>query len=274
VHASPEKIADGIPESELRSTFVEHSRDTLDKLSTDRNWLRSGTVKDCHRNLLHTLSRFSKHLLFAKIFVSCGGMEAVAKFYASREKNDRPCPVIAEWWRASYTLLIIFLLLASDNNPIVSSNILGLLGQLIRCIPVKPEYSDFPFVQALQTCVKLVKKKLKSGTPTGDILDAVIAGKDGPINEKSKSCLVKLQSMVRLANDDYGNAKCCGYCDTKETQVDGQKLMLCKRCKLTYYCNKECQVAAWKIHKKGCMALNGYATGQISACKVSYSTIW
>jgi hypothetical protein len=150
----------------------------------------------------------------------------------------------------------------------------GLLGQLIRCIPVKPEYSDFPFVQALQTCVKLVKKKLKSGTPTGDILDAVIAGKDGPINEKSKSCLVKLQSMVRLANDDYGNAKCCGYCDTKETQVDGQKLMLCKRCKLTYYCNKECQVAAWKIHKKGCMALNGYATGQISACKVSYSTIW
>jgi hypothetical protein len=34
-NASPEKIALGIPESELR-TFIEHTRDTLDTLSSDR----------------------------------------------------------------------------------------------------------------------------------------------------------------------------------------------------------------------------------------------
>jgi hypothetical protein len=35
-YASSEKIAAGFPESELR-TFVEHMRDALDTLSTDRN---------------------------------------------------------------------------------------------------------------------------------------------------------------------------------------------------------------------------------------------
>jgi Flp pilus assembly protein TadB len=40
-------------------------------------------------------------------------------------------------------------------------------------------------MQILPTCLKLVKKKLKSGTPTGDILDIVVAGKDGPINGKA-----------------------------------------------------------------------------------------
>jgi triphosphoribosyl-dephospho-CoA synthetase len=34
VNASPEKIASGIPESEIR-TFIEHTRDTLATLSTD-----------------------------------------------------------------------------------------------------------------------------------------------------------------------------------------------------------------------------------------------
>jgi hypothetical protein len=45
--ASPEKIASRIPESELR-TLVDHTRHTLDTLSTDRDWLRSGTVSMDH----------------------------------------------------------------------------------------------------------------------------------------------------------------------------------------------------------------------------------
>jgi hypothetical protein len=46
-NASPEKIASGIPESELR-IFIERTRDTLGTLSNDRKWLRSGTVSMCH----------------------------------------------------------------------------------------------------------------------------------------------------------------------------------------------------------------------------------
>jgi hypothetical protein len=50
-NASPEKIASGIPESELR-TLVDHMLDTLHKLSTDSQWLRSGKVARYHESLL------------------------------------------------------------------------------------------------------------------------------------------------------------------------------------------------------------------------------
>jgi hypothetical protein len=71
----------------------------------------------------------------------------------------------------------------------------GLLGQFIRCVPVDPDFSA-NIVTGLQTCLQLVKKKLKSGTRAGDILDAVTAGKDGPISEKAKSGLARLQSLA------------------------------------------------------------------------------
>jgi hypothetical protein len=94
-NASPEKIASGIPESELR-TFVEHMRDTLDTLSTDRNWLRSGTVPTRQGILLPAIVYASMHPSFVKIFLSNEGMEAVAKFYASRKKNTTPNTCVAQ----------------------------------------------------------------------------------------------------------------------------------------------------------------------------------
>jgi hypothetical protein len=274
-HAFSEKIAAGIPESELR-TFVKHSRDTLDTLSTDRNWLCSGKISPYHQQLLNTLTCFLRHLSFVKIFVSDGGMEAVAKLYASREKNDRPCPVVAECIVHIATHFLNVVLGQQLDSVEKSFGILertGLLGQLIRCIPIDPEYPHLAqIMEALQTCLKLIKKKLKPGTPAGDILDAVIAGKDGPINGKAKSYLVKLQSMARLANEDDDRAKYCSHCGTRETQVD-DPLMKCKRCRMIYYCNKECQVADWKSHKKMCKAANACGTEQISARKVSISTM-
>jgi hypothetical protein len=89
-NASPEKIALGIPESELR-TFIEHTRDILYTLSSDRNWIRSGALSICHELLLQVVAAFSKQIWFFKILChSNEAMEAFAKFYASRKKNDTP----------------------------------------------------------------------------------------------------------------------------------------------------------------------------------------
>jgi hypothetical protein len=110
-------------------------------------------------------------------------------------------------------------------------------------------------VTALQTCLQLVKKKLKSGTRTGDILDAVIAGKDGPINEEAKSALIRLQTLARLSNtkdNETTEVKICRHCEKIETPMDSAKLMKCQRCKEAYYCNRKCQAADWKSHKKLC----------------------
>jgi hypothetical protein len=94
-HASPEKTASGIPASELR-TFMEHMRDTLKTLSSDLHWLRSGTLKGHHELLLRTVAYFSMRPSFLKVFLVNEGMEAVAKFYASRKKNDTPDHIVAQ----------------------------------------------------------------------------------------------------------------------------------------------------------------------------------
>jgi hypothetical protein len=254
-HASPEKTASGIPEAELR-TFIEHSRDTLKTLSTDRYWVRSGTLKSCHGLFLRTIASFSRNPSFVKIFLSNEGMEAVAKFYASGKKNDTPSRSIAELIVVLVGNALYFLQEegVSDEKGFDILERTGLLGQFIRYIPLDPERSA-GIVTSLQRCLQLIKKKLKSGTPTGDILDAVIAGKDGPINEKVKADLARLQSLARLSNDNYDNNKCedlkmCLHCEKTETQIDNALLMKCQRCKAAYYCSKDCQVADWKNHKK------------------------
>jgi uncharacterized C2H2 Zn-finger protein len=275
--ASPEKIAAGFPESELR-TFVEHTRDTLKTLSTDRNWLRSGTVLMCHEILLKTVASFSRHPSFFKIFFSNEGMEIVAKFYASRKKHDTPNRTVA---LSILRLVNNTLSVNTQDGANPSANLektfvmiekTGLLGQFIRCVPVDPECSA-DMLKCLQAGLPLVKKKLKSGTPTGDILDAVIAGKDGPITEKAKAGLAKLQSLARLSNNnDTKSIKICRHCKKIETR-DGRKLMKCQRCKVAYYCNKECQAADWKSHKKLCKEL-GSANKEHSAFNTSNTTMW
>jgi hypothetical protein len=273
-NASPEKIASGIPESELR-TFVEHTRYTLETLSTDRNWLCSGIVSAGHELLLRAVTSFSKHPLFLKIFLSNQGMEAVAKFYASRKKHDTPSQCVA----GSIQRLVADAYLILTQEGVSLEKVFGiiektgLLGHFIRCVRVDPEPLVI-IVPALQSCVQLVKKKLKSGTRTGDILDAVIAGEDGPISEKAKSSLEGLQTLARLSNnnDNYDN-KCCHYCEKLETQMDNSLLMKCQRCKAAYYCSKDCQVADWKTHKKYCDKLNSGVVSR-STLKTSQNTLW
>jgi hypothetical protein len=270
-HASTEKIASGIPESELR-TFIKHTLNTLKTLSTGRNWLRSGTVSKCHVVLLQTAACFTKHSSFLKIFLSNEGMETVAKFYAYHKKNKTPSKSVAH--------LIVSIVSnsicgfeqegVSDEKAFGTIEKTGLLGQLIRCVPIDPEGSA-EMVTCLQTCLQLVKKKFKSGTPTGDILDAVIAGKDGPIKQKAKSALTKLQGLARLSNSNHTCVNMCGHCEKRET-LDGTKLMKCQRCKVAYYCNRECQVADWKGHKKMCKEI-GSNTVSRSAHKTSISTV-
>jgi hypothetical protein len=257
-NASPEKIASGIPESELR-TLVDHTRDTLDTLSTDSEWLRSGTVSIRHDLLLQAVVKFSNHSSFVKIFLSNEGMEALTKCYASRKKNDTPSLCVAQFILKLVVNVVVVLTQEGSSHEKAFDTIekTGLLGQFIRCVPaVDPEFSA-DIVECLQTCSQLLKKKLKSGTPTSDILDAVIAGEDGPINEKAKSGLVRLQSLARLSScgADIDAVKNCRNCLKKETQMDGVLLMKCKKCKVTYYCSKDCQVADWKRHKKMCKVL-------------------
>jgi hypothetical protein len=272
-NASPEKVATGFPESELR-TFVEHTLDTLATLSIDHNWIRSGLVSKCHTFLLKAVASFTVHPSFVKIFLSNGGMEAVAKCYASRKKNDAPDNCVSQ---LILTLVTNTLCDLTQENPSYEKAFgtiekTGLLGQFIRCASVDPECS-VNIVKRLQTCLQLVKKKCKSGTRTGDILNAVIAGKDGHVDDEAKYSLVRLQSLAQYSNSDYDCSviKKCNRCVKIETQIDSTLLMKCQRCKAVYYCSKECQIADWKYHKKTCKVISS-GNASRSSIKTAHNT--
>ncbi len=44
---------------------------------------------------------------------------------------------------------------------------------------------------------------------------------------------------------------CCRYCHKKEEK--NNKFKKCGRCKLSYYCSKECQYNHWSTHKQYCV---------------------
>ena len=48
----------------------------------------------------------------------------------------------------------------------------------------------------------------------------------------------------------------CAHCNTR---VPGSKQLQCTSCKSAVYCSKNCQVAAWKTHKKTCRQIAGTA---------------
>jgi hypothetical protein len=171
--------------------------------------------------LLRAVALFSKHSSFFHTFLSSEIMESVAKFYASRKRNGTtPGHNLAHFMLALVNNALFFLGLSHGNVFDIMERT-GLLGQFIRCVPVHSKLSA-DILECLQTCLQLVKKKLKTGTATGDILDTVIAGKDGSINEKAKSSLARLQSLTRVSNCDYKNAeiKMCLHCKKLESQMD------------------------------------------------------
>jgi hypothetical protein len=58
----------------------------------------------------------------------------------------------------------------------------------------------------------------------------------------------QLDSKVEEMNNDYW--KTCAHCDKTENKV--ATMEQCARCKGVFYCNRECQKAAWRKHKKSC----------------------
>jgi len=45
--------------------------------------------------------------------------------------------------------------------------------------------------------------------------------------------------------------KMCRKCN-KKNDVESEKFKVCSRCKISYYCSKDCQVADWALHKTQC----------------------
>ena len=55
-----------------------------------------------------------------------------------------------------------------------------------------------------------------------------------------------------MINIDEHEKQVCDNCGKNESLLRGKELKRCQRCKVAFYCDRSCQKAAWKRHKKIC----------------------
>jgi hypothetical protein len=110
-------------------------------------------------------------------------------------------------------------------------------------------------------CPALIKKKFRTGHPCGDVVSNILNGTD--YSKKNVAVIKKLKIVSSFADIMQPNnceegllqkgLKLCRYCSKSGHNIDFQlSLKACGRCKNTYYCSRDCQVADWKIHKTTC----------------------
>ncbi|KAG8905427.1 hypothetical protein FRB99_008973 [Tulasnella sp. 403] len=71
--------------------------------------------------------------------------------------------------------------------------------------------------------------------------------------------------LVRVVLPEKQLAKRCGQCAIWEQRTDQERLAICGRCKLAWYCDDQCQLQSWKSgestpHKKVCKKLAAQLT--------------
>jgi hypothetical protein len=81
---------------------------------------------------------------------------------------------------------------------------------------------------------------------------------DVTAKQKFTSNMKKLIELVKKSNEDAGKA----LCDCCNLLKDRDDFNRCPRCKKVYYCDANCQILAWKRHKKVCRAPSSSADAE------------
>lgn len=200
--------------------LILHVCDVFSKIAKDEKWIKTGVLQKYDQQLLDRILVTSMiHISFVDLCVSMDKdadlLAVLAQFYAARDKTNMPCPDVTD---AMLKIVMNFRASLMDDGweqekIFKKLEATGILGQVFRCytLPITlPDQvqSDFDLLDAVMNCSVLVKRKLKPGRPTGDILDAIIAGKDGyrkgSRNEAVMNRLVNLQKMCSMSNEKVG----------------------------------------------------------------------
>jgi len=95
------------------------------------------------------------------------------------------------------------------------------------------------------------------GTPVPAMMGASISFSSTTRNNSDALSADQLAELVERATTVGGNH--CDNCHKTLAEMAGKtKFECCSRCKLQYYCGRECQVEHWKVggHKQACRAFN------------------
>ncbi|CAJ1942146.1 unnamed protein product [Cylindrotheca closterium] len=278
-YASHDVFRQAMPASEIE-VWLEFAIERINTFSTNHIYITTGKLANYDLSLLSTCLAMMLHPVPTALVFESQFFQALAGFVKARKGNGRalPCADIC----ATVTLMVSNAYMATRaafDNKWTSEKALkkleatGVLEEFIRCATVpQPPHCCSPqlslMIGEFQTCTPFLTKKLVKGQPCGDVVHAILEGRDGSRAERP-NILNGLKTMVRFVESidpvqkdaiDYRICRMCGKGDTSESFQ--QSLMKCARCQQAYYCSKSCQRADWKLHKKVCIPRTKFETKQ------------
>mmetsp|Transcript_5066 Transcript_5066/g.12084 ORF Transcript_5066/g.12084 Transcript_5066/m.12084 type:complete len:485 (+) Transcript_5066:75-1529(+) len=252
--------------------WLDHLIERIMRFATNRNWITNGELSTLDTSLLNSCISMMCHAVPVALAFESELFNSLADFVKARKGNGRalPCPDIADTItlivsNAHNTSRVAFDNTWTTEKALKKLEATGVLEQFIRCATVPQPYDFsapglFKMLDEFQACVPFISTNLQRGQPCGDVVIAILEGRDGSRLQRP-SILNKLNTMIRFAASvdpehkcGDGNKMCrkCGKSDSSESFQES--LMKCGRCHQAYYCNRECQKADWKDHKKTCVA--------------------
>lgn len=281
-------MAESLSTSQLATLQVDEVQCLVDfvltrfgEVSYAPTWRSTGTLCKPDQELLDSIVPWLKHAKFVQLMLSSGGFDTIAELVA-RDENNKPTMPIPE---VTETILMItnnaILTLKGNSSTqafsskrhLMELEETGLLGQALRCLTVPVRHGSLSeylqIVDLVESNTRLLEKRFVPGTRTGDILQGLLAGNDGWTTKSSNSnhevIMKRLQGLAKLAiaskrsmsPEDYMElTRICRHCGKTGWELakesDYKRLLPCSKCKVAFFCNKTCQRADYKEHKKTC----------------------
>lgn len=250
---------ENVPKREVTS-WLNHAATVFHEIAKDPHWIRTGTLIRHDEMVFGTcLYLFNHPLAVVKVFKDNAFFAGISALILARKETFLGLP-----FALSIELIVNQILACSTNifewpvektfKKLESS---GILEHYLLCVAVKQPSDETrsckeQALHDLQTCVPLIKKRFKQGTPCGDSLRAILDGR----MVVCPRALPFLQNMLKISDTlaetavfEPRTCLVCAYCQM--TDIEG-KFMQCAKCRRTSYCSKECQRADWKRHKPEC----------------------
>lgn len=239
-----EAVFAGVGDKQLDS-FISHACSIFSDRSTAKTWTKTGVLHKHDQELLESLIPSMKQLAFVERVLESNLLETLARLCAAREKTEMPCPDVTESILSIVNNFRVTLYLKDWEKEkifkLVEST--GMLAQVLRCITqpsTDPGALDghLKMMDELMECQALVRKKLKPGQSTGDVLEEVLSGKSGFKGRRDPSVVMRLRNLQKMAsvfnekvvsNPGGKIGRVCRYCNKADLSEEFQEsLLVCR----------------------------------------------
>jgi hypothetical protein len=233
-----------IPRKELEC-FIKHACSVFGSLANDPKWTLTGVLSSYDGELLGAIIPSMKRLSYVELAIVMGLLSTIAKLCAARKGLNMPCIDVADsilkFARNLQVSLTVYGAKYSAEKIFKLFEATGLLPQILRCVTLPPGEDDtlqvrLDLLDDISACNSIVKKKLKLGQPSGDVLLGIIEGKDGSKERPHEAVWGRLVNLTKLA-DIHNNwsaaargsvGRTCRTCNKTGVQIGDEKLFCCR----------------------------------------------